>query len=116
MSTLLRSLIGIGNVLNKQRQYAEALDYHQRALKMYEKFYPSGHVDIAMSLNNIGNVLNNQGQYAEALDHYQRALKMYEKFYPSGHVDIAMSLNNIGVMFSIIKDSTLKHWTTINEH
>ena len=50
MSTLLSSLGNIGGVLNNQGQYAEALDYHQRALKMYEKFYPSGHVDIASSL------------------------------------------------------------------
>ena len=47
-------LNNIGNILSDQGKYAEALDYHQRSLQMREKYYPSGHVDIAASLNNIG--------------------------------------------------------------
>ena len=50
-------LNNIGAVLDDQGRYAETLDYYQRALKMQEKFYPSGHMHIASSLNNIGVVV-----------------------------------------------------------
>ncbi|CAF4267015.1 unnamed protein product, partial [Rotaria magnacalcarata] len=63
---------------------------------MQEEHYPSGHADIAHSLNNIGHILFDQAKYDEALDYYQRALNMREKYYPSDHIAIVQSLNNIG--------------------
>ena len=66
---------------------------------MQEKYYPTGHIDIATSLHNIGNILREKRSYVEALDYYQRALKMQEKYYPLGHIDIATTLHNIGLSF-----------------
>ena len=72
------------------------MDYHQRALKMREKFYPSGHVDIARSLDNIGVWYENQRNKKVALEYYNRALIMYKKLLQVGHADIRRVENNIG--------------------
>ncbi|CAF3554604.1 unnamed protein product [Rotaria socialis] len=90
-----------GNILSYQGKRDEALDYHHRALKMREEFYPFGHVGIATSLSNIGLILKNQGKYDEALDCHRKALKILEEFYPPGHVEIARNFNNIGRILDI---------------
>ncbi|CAF3167884.1 unnamed protein product [Rotaria sp. Silwood2] len=82
---IAKSLANIGNILSDQGKYEEALDYHQRALKIVERFYPSGHLDLAHSLNNIGICYENQNQQKMAFDYYQHALTIYEKFLPFDH-------------------------------
>jgi hypothetical protein len=62
---------------------------------MQEKYYPSGHVDIALSWNNIGAVYEDQHKPKMALDYYQRTLAIYEKCLPIGHPDRVRTERNI---------------------
>ncbi|CAF4759177.1 unnamed protein product, partial [Rotaria sp. Silwood2] len=89
------SLNNIGNVLNRQGKYDEALDYYQQALKIREKSYPSGHADIGVSLNNIGGCYENQNQRKMALEYYHRALNIYDKFLSVDHPDRQRTEKNI---------------------
>ncbi|CAF4052609.1 unnamed protein product [Rotaria sordida] len=86
----------IGTILCKQEKYDEALDYHQQALELQEK-YASCHSDITKRLNYIGNILFEKEKYDEALKFYQRVLENQENYYPHDHVDIVTTLNNIGI-------------------
>jgi CHAT domain-containing protein/tetratricopeptide (TPR) repeat protein len=86
----------IGEIYRAQGEYAEALDYHRRALALKQKLYKGPHPTIATSLNNIGAVYGAQEEYAQALDYFQQALSMWQKLYQAPHPAIATSLNNIG--------------------
>jgi tetratricopeptide (TPR) repeat protein len=77
----------------------EAIPLAQRALEMREKALPTGHPDIAESLNNLAFFYHVQGRLAEAEPLHKRALEMREKALPASHPDIAQSLNNLGLLY-----------------
>jgi tetratricopeptide (TPR) repeat protein len=91
----------------RQGRYAAATKHLRQALEIRELLYsadkyPSGHPDLATSLNNLGQLLQCQGDYAGALAFSRRALAMYERLYPKakysdGHPDLASSLSNVGL-------------------
>ncbi|CAF0853965.1 unnamed protein product [Rotaria sordida] len=85
----------IGYIQKKRGKYDEALDFHQRALALQEKYYPSYYAKIANTLNLISDVLLYQSKYNEALCHCQRALTMQKSYYPSGSVSMAFSLSSM---------------------
>jgi len=86
----------IGDILHQQGQDDEALYYYEQAVKLGEKYYRSGHVDIADDLNSIAIILVDKVRFDEAIHNYQRALQMRENSYPFDHVKIAENLICIG--------------------
>ena len=76
--------------------YAKAIDYLARSLKIQEEL--GNKKGIAASLSNIGMIYNNQGDYAKAIDYYSRSLKIQEEL--GDKKGIAGSLNNIGNIYS----------------
>ncbi|MFO0877722.1 MAG: CHAT domain-containing tetratricopeptide repeat protein [Gemmataceae bacterium] len=76
---------------------------------MYEKQYPAsryptGHPNLAISLNNLAGLYKDQAEYGKAEPLYRRALEMTEKQYPAsryptGHPDLAISLNNLALLY-----------------
>ncbi|CAB4003673.1 Nephrocystin-3 [Paramuricea clavata] len=93
------TFIELGNSYTKIGDFDKAMDYHQRALEIQEKYLGPNHVDVAVSYNNIGLVYYDQGDLDQAKDCYQRALKIKEKQLGPNHVDIAASYNNIGLVY-----------------
>src|SRR5262249_4614405 len=65
-----------------QGDYAGARGFSERALAMRKKMYPvegypSGHPELASSLNNLGALLEAEGDYPRARDYLETALAMY---------------------------------------
>src|SRR2546429_304470 len=58
----------LGAVLADQGKLAEAIEQHERALKIRPEY--------AEALNNLGVALENQGKLAEAGDHYRQAVRV----------------------------------------
>ncbi|HIN40019.1 MAG TPA: tetratricopeptide repeat protein, partial [Flavobacteriales bacterium] len=92
----------MANALNTQGasfylrgDYAKAIDYYTRSLKIYEELGDKN--GIAATLNNIGNIYVEQGDYAKAIDYYTKSLKIREEI--GDRRGIAMSLGNIGVIY-----------------
>jgi CHAT domain-containing protein/Tfp pilus assembly protein PilF len=93
-------------LLKDQGEYAGALRYHEQALAMRRRLYPTdrypqGHPHLALSLNNLGALLKDQGEYARALRYHEQALAMRRRLYPTdrypqGHPHLASSLSNLG--------------------
>ncbi|MBE7443495.1 MAG: tetratricopeptide repeat protein [Flavobacteriales bacterium] len=75
--------------------YAKAIDYYTRSLKIYEEI--GDKLGIANSLGNIGMIYYNQGDYAKAIDYHTRSLKIQEEI--GNKQGIATSLNNIGMIY-----------------
>jgi tetratricopeptide (TPR) repeat protein len=85
----------IGNTLESQRNYDEALSYHRKALKIHEGLRDK--VKMAKDYNNIGVVLSNQGNHDQALEYHKKALAIDEKL--KDKVKMAADYVNIGVAF-----------------
>ena len=84
-------------------QPADASEYLQRSLKIYENasLDIGSDVSVAMTLNNIGKCFMDMHKLADALNYLQRSLKIKEKasLDISLDVNVAMTLNNIGSCF-----------------
>ncbi|CAF4451197.1 unnamed protein product, partial [Adineta steineri] len=60
-------LCDIGEILHLQGKYEEAYEYHEKALTIRKKYYPSfDHPHIATSLENIGLIYYQQLKYKES--------------------------------------------------
>jgi Tfp pilus assembly protein PilF len=62
----------LGNVLNEQKKYDEAIVKYQKAIKLNPKNAPA--------YNNWGNVLDEQKKYDEAIAKYQKAIELDPKY------------------------------------
>ena len=86
----------IGGVYYNQGNYDQALEYYNKALKIYLAVLGDSHPNVAMNYNNIGGVYYNQGNHDQALEYYNKALKIYLAVFGENHPDVAMSYSNIG--------------------
>ncbi len=85
----------------------KALPYQEKALAMYQKFYPvsrfpNGHPDLARSLNNLAAVLRSMGELERARTFCEKAVAMYQKLYPEGHPALANSLDLTGFVLAAL--------------
>ena len=86
----------IGNILDKQGKYLEALEYYEKSLRIRKETLATNNPNIATSYNDIGNVLDKQGKYSEAIEHYEKCLYIWKKSLSANHPRIALLYNNIG--------------------
>jgi serine phosphatase RsbU (regulator of sigma subunit) len=78
-----------------QGDYAQAIDYYTKSLKIREEI--GNKIGIANSLNNIGLIYKEQGDYAKAINYNTKSLKIQEEI--GNKKGIANSLNNIGLIY-----------------
>lgn len=84
-----------GVIAKKRGQYAEALDYYQNALRIFERVNNLHHC--ALVLGNIGVVYKNLSDYQQSLQYYQKALEIYEQI--NIPLSEAIVLGNIGILY-----------------
>lgn len=85
----------MGLTFHVKSDYAKALNYSQRSLKISEEIGDKR--GMASTSNNMGMIYNAQGATVKALDHYQRSLKLCEE--TGNKVGLAVTLNNIGSIY-----------------
>ena len=88
----------IGNILQYQGNYEEALVEYRKALDVCEKVHGPEHPDTARCHNNIGVVFKNTGDYDSALVEYKKALSIWEVILGQGHPDTVICHHNISVV------------------
>jgi len=76
-------------------EYAQALDYYQRSLAIYEEI--GNRMLMASSLNNIGLVHYDRQEYDLAMTTYERALEYGRR--NDDKQNTALTLNNLGMVF-----------------
>jgi signal transduction histidine kinase len=111
-SGIANCLGNIGLVYAQQKEYDEAMSYHQKALEIQKKL---NNIDrIAVNQNNIGDVYLYQNNYELAIVNYQNSLK---NFTISGN-NAGVILNKINLsevlialkMYQQALDSSLIHY------
>lgn len=84
----------IGIVCSEQNNYAKALEYYFKSLKLYEE---TNQQDVmAVIYNNIGNVYEAQKEYSKALEYFNKALWIQKKL---GDNSFATTITNIGKVY-----------------
>jgi len=96
LATLMHQL---GGYAYETANYADALEWCQKALAIREKVLGTEHPDTAASYNNIGSVYYSMGEYDKALEFLLKALAIKEKVLGTEHPDTAASYNNIGGVY-----------------
>ncbi|MEO5980462.1 MAG: CHAT domain-containing tetratricopeptide repeat protein [Chryseolinea sp.] len=73
-----------------------ALEYYEKALKIYEKLHGKDHPKIAIANTNIGFIYTNLELYGDAINNFESALRTWEKIYTKAHPTKAFLFFNLG--------------------
>ena len=92
----------VGIVYRKKADYAKALDYYFKALKLDEEI--GNKKEIATDLGNIGIVYHKLKNFPKTLYYYERALKIDEEL--GNKSGVARHLGNIGGVYGDQKNYT----------
>lgn len=96
---LAKTYGSIGIVCSEQANYAKALEYYFKALKIYRA---EKQENIILRLyNNIGIVYKTQGEYDKALNYFEKALEMQKK---TDDNTAATTITNIGTIYLLQKE------------
>jgi tetratricopeptide (TPR) repeat protein len=68
------ALANIGNIVNKQGEYDEALKLYRKALKIRRHVYGEDHKELLVTLHSIAEALCRQGMNDEAVEVWEEAL------------------------------------------
>jgi tetratricopeptide (TPR) repeat protein len=91
---LARAYGSLGVVFSEQSYYAKALQFHLKALKIYEEIHDLN--KCARIYNNIGVVYKSQGEDFKALKYFIKCLKTQEKI---GDDTVGITTTNIGTIY-----------------
>ncbi|MEZ0007017.1 tetratricopeptide (TPR) repeat protein [Flavobacterium sp. 28YEA47A] len=91
---LARAYGSIGIVFSEQSNYAKALQYHLKAVKIYEEMKDEART--ARIYNNIGIVYQAIKEDFKALDYFTKAQKLQEK---TGDMTVGITTTNIGNIY-----------------
>ncbi len=89
-----------GIIYKNRGDYASAIDYYTRSLKLFEKIGEKK--GAAGCLGNIGIIYKNQEDYDRAIEYYDKCLKIQEDL--DDKRGIAGTLVNLGMAYSMKKD------------
>ncbi|MGH2665038.1 tetratricopeptide repeat-containing sensor histidine kinase [Flavobacterium sp.] len=91
---LARAYGSVGIVFSEQSNYSKALQYHLKALKIYEE--SRNYEKMARVYNNVGIVYKAQGEDFKALQYFIKCLKIQQKI---GDNTVGITTTNIGSIY-----------------
>ena len=84
--------------LDRQGDYAAAVPFAKKALRLGEREFGPDHKNTAIFLNNLAELYRAQGRYGDAEPLYKRSLGIREKTLGPEHPDVAQSLENYAAL------------------
>ena len=87
-----------------QIDYDKALDFYEKARKIYEKLHGKDHPKIAIANTNSGFIYAKLELYGDAINNFESALKTWEKIYPQPHPTKAFLLFSLGETYQKLKN------------
>jgi tetratricopeptide (TPR) repeat protein len=83
-------------------QADRALEFQQKATKIYEAVLDPNHSSLATSYNNLSMIYQDLGQADRALEFQQKATKIYEAALDPIHPSLATSYNNLSMIYKAL--------------
>src|SRR5450432_831682 len=95
-TTLMKAfyLNDLGAVQTVENRFDEAIDSHQKAIRIRQEISPGG-LEFAKSLSDLGELELERGNQGLAYEYFHRALPIQEKYAPLSH-DHALTLYGLG--------------------
>ena len=81
------------------RDYPKALEYYDRAIKMYDSVLWNRNAYTATIYNNIGMIYQDMCKYYTSIEFYKKALRCYKRFLGNEHPETAIIYNNISALY-----------------
>ena len=95
-------LKGEGITCQYKKNYNEAINYYEDALKIKKKVLGNNHVDIGAGYRDIGECYYYLDKIDEAINYYKDALKIFDQYFDFDNVYSADVYYKIGVCYSKI--------------
>lgn len=89
----------LGALHHIQREYTEAEQLYEEALRMTEQALGPRHQYVAVDLNNLASLHQIRGAYDEAEAFYERSLSIKEETLSPRHPDVAIGLHNLASLY-----------------
>jgi CHAT domain-containing protein/Tfp pilus assembly protein PilF len=83
----------------------KALDYYEKALKIYQTVHGKDHPKIAIASINNGLIYRKLELYGDAVNNFETALHIWEKIYTKAHPAKAFALLNLGETYLRMQNS-----------
>lgn len=93
-----------GFLLRQKGNNKEALEYHEKALALRERYLGPEDPLVATSLYDLGVAHFHLGNYDEAEVYYRRALEIRQKTLPADHLEVAGSLIRLADLYRNLGD------------
>ena len=88
-----------GDSYYSQGDYAQAIEFYNKALQIFIKALGENHPDVASSYNNLGASYHSQGHYDKAINYFNKVLQILLKVLGENHPNVASSYNNLGLAY-----------------
>ncbi|MFN0151697.1 MAG: protein kinase domain-containing protein [bacterium] len=75
-----QTLNALASALQDLGQIAEAESTYRRTIAAYRRFFPEGHMSLAITLNNIASLYEDRGEFTEAEEASREAVALFERF------------------------------------
>ena len=86
----------IGEVYQNERNWPQALQSYEKALKLFRETFTDNDENIAWCYNNMGIIYEKQKNYQKAFDYLSKALRIKEEVLPPKHPCLGNTYNNLG--------------------
>ena len=95
---IAKCLISIGTILRLQKQYTEAINYHEQALKHIDTVTPIPNLKPKV-YKNVAILYAKMGKFDSALEHFKKAFKFDDQSRNEDHLEVGQTYADMGVMF-----------------
>ncbi|MDR2861864.1 MAG: tetratricopeptide repeat protein [Syntrophobacterales bacterium] len=95
-----RMLHNAARIYYKQGDYAKALEWYEKALKIRENVLGKEHPDTAMTYNNMAVVYADQGDYAKALEWFCKSYRIRFHKLGENHPNTKTTKNNMRTAYN----------------
>ena len=98
---LAASFYNLASITQDLRKYADARNYYQRSIAIYEKALGPDDLSLAYPLNNLGALCQAQGQYAESEKLRRRSPAIRVGNLGPDHPHVARVLQNLAEIYRL---------------
>ena len=100
-SCLGLTLLCIAKVCSEQGEYAKAIVFNEKAIRIHLHHLGPTHPDVAIAYCSMGNTYHKQGDYTNALHFHEKALCIQLQSLGPNHVDVGSTYNNMGNVYHL---------------
>ena len=89
----------VASVYAETQELSEALECHEKALKLKLKWLLERHPEVAAIYNNIALIYDDQGQHDKALKLFEKSSSSRLETLGENHADVGASYNNLANLY-----------------